>query len=76
MKLGVVGLSPWIWSKRWFVLNDRKLYYYKSPYVCCMRDYLRLYVHFVSDLQDMSAEGVVDMSGYSIRPAPELKMKK
>ena len=41
-----------------------------------MRDYLRLYVHFVSDLQDMSAEGVVDMSGYSIRPAPELKMKK
>ena len=79
VKLGSGRLSPWSWSKRWFVLKQRKLYYYKSPYVCCSCIICAVIVftlHINAGLQDMAEVGVVDMSGYSIKPAPELKMKK
>ena len=33
-------------------------------------------LHINAGLQDMAAVGVVDMSGYSIKQAPELKMKR
>ena len=33
-------------------------------------------LHVNTGLQDVAAVGMVDMSGYSIRQAPELKMKR
>ena len=33
-------------------------------------------LHINAGLQDMTAVDVIDMSGYSIRQAPELKMKR
>ena len=33
-------------------------------------------LHINAALQDMTAVDVVDMSGYSIKQAPELKMKR
>lgn len=32
-KLGGSGLTPKNWRKRWFVLKERKLYYYKTSFV-------------------------------------------
>ncbi len=32
-KLGGSGLTPKNWRRRWFVLKDRKLYYYKTSFV-------------------------------------------
>ena len=46
----------------------------------CMLFMKLVRVHFTlninSGLQNMTAVGVIDMSGYSIRQAPELKMKR
>ena len=33
-------------------------------------------LHINAGLQDMTAVDVIDMSGYSIKQAPELKMKR
>ena len=33
-------------------------------------------LHINAGLQDMAAVGVIDMSGYNIKQAPELKMKR
>ena len=32
-KLGGSGLTPRNWRRRWFVLKDKKLYYYKTAFV-------------------------------------------
>ena len=32
-KLGGSGLTPKNWRRRWFVLKDRKLLYYKTAFV-------------------------------------------
>ena len=32
-KLGGSGLTPKNWRRRWFVLKDKKLYYYKTTFV-------------------------------------------
>jgi len=32
-KLGGSGFTPKNWRRRWFVLKDRKLYYYKTSFV-------------------------------------------
>lgn len=32
-KLGGSGLTPKNWRRRWFVLKDKKLYYYKTAFV-------------------------------------------
>ena len=34
-KLGGSGLTPKNWRRRWFVLKDKKLYYYKTAFVSC-----------------------------------------
>ena len=32
-KLGGSGLTPKNWRRRWFILKDKKLYYYKTAFV-------------------------------------------
>lgn len=32
-KLGGSGLTPKNWRRRWFVLKDKRLYYYKTAFV-------------------------------------------
>lgn len=34
-KLGGSGLTPKNWRRRWFVLQGKKLYYYKTSFVSC-----------------------------------------
>lgn len=55
-KLGGSGLTPKNWRKRWFVLKDKRLYYYKTAF-------------------DVSAQGIVDLEGYHVESAPEIKKK-
>ena len=45
-------------------------------YVVCLISQGAFTLHTNAGLQDMTAVGVIDMSGYSIKQAPELKMKR
>ena len=38
-KLGGSGLTPKNWRRRWFVLQGKKLYYYKTSFVSAVTQY-------------------------------------
>ena len=80
-KLGGSGLTPRNWRRRWFVLKDKKLYYYKTAFVssffvllCVSEDWSD--VLSFSLLQDVSALGIVDMVGYTIEHSSDPKKKQ